>query len=115
MSLGQHLGADQNLAATVFYPFKQALKAAFAAGGVAIDTNNFGVCKALFQGCLDTLGASTEIEQVFTLAGWTALFGGAFGPTVMTAQTPITLVVGHVSIAALAIGNPATVVTHQGR
>ncbi len=114
MALGEHLGADQDAALAAFHPSEQVFHAALAPGGIAVDAHHRVLGKVLAQGLLDALGAAAQGAQVGAAAGRALRVHRPFGPAVMTAQTALALVKGHVRIAAAAIGHPAAVVAQQG-
>ncbi len=64
VSLGDHLGADQDVDLSVFQPFQNAGMASFPGSGVAVHPGYAGVWEKLFDFFFDTLGAAAEKGDV---------------------------------------------------
>ena len=113
MTLGKHLGADQDAWLASIDFFEQVLHGGFAGGGVTIDTDNRGAWKLLLQCAFTALGSNATKIQLLTTTVRAVLGQLPLAFAVMAAQQVLFEVNGHRGIAMRALRSIAAVVAHQ--
>src|SRR5690606_38338696 len=114
VSLGQHLGADQNCWFTFLNLVIDFLPAADPTGGIAIDPNHLKIRKEFIQIFLDFAGAHTQCNQFLMLTLRTVFRHTVNSAAMMTMQMLIRLTMySEVSIAVWTLRLPATAATKQ--
>ena len=115
MTLGNHLGADQDIDLTSHHLLYQALMGTLAAGGVPIHTRHPRIGEILPDFLFETFGTHTFWKQPYTTAAIAAIRRLLMEITVMTAQGALYLGIGQRDITIRATQRGATIMAKQKR
>jgi hypothetical protein len=115
MPLGQHLSSDQDAGSAASDAFDELLEIVLPTELIAIDTMHRRAGKALFQQRLEALGAGAQRFEIGIATVGAASRLGLAGAAMMTLQTRLRLVPGHVSAAAVTVRGPAAGIAHEHR
>ncbi len=109
VSLGNHLGADENVDPAVLQVFQKVHNRPFTGHGVPVHAGHPGIRKQLFHGFLDLFGSHAEQLDLIGTAGRAYRYGGFGKPAVMTAKGIRPLVQGQGDVAVFTSNGLATI------
>ncbi len=114
VTLGEHLGADQQTGVATVDGGEHLFHRALARRAVAVDAQHRVIREQDAKPLFGALGPGADRAQVHLAAIGAVARRALDMPAVVAAQFVVPLVQGHARIAALALAEPAAVVAEQG-